>query len=192
MTENTTQFTEPQRRLGHRTIPAGEARSAIMTRRYDASIEDVWSACTDPERLARWFVPVAGDLRQGGSYNLEFGVFGEVLRCDPPRLLTLSWAYKDMPVDEVELRLAPDGNEATLVEVEHATVTTTVELDGRLVDAFGNMGSGWEPLLVALELFVDGRLPAGNTLMTFRERPEIVAVADRARTSWTALSEASR
>jgi uncharacterized protein YndB with AHSA1/START domain len=192
MTENTTQFTEPQRRIGRRTIPAGEARSAIMARRYDAPVEDVWSACTDPERLARWFVPVSGDLRQGGSFSLSFGVYGEVLRCQPPRLLTLSWAYEDMPVDEVELRLAADGDGATLVEVEHATVTTTVEFDGRLVDAFGNMGSGWEPLLAALELFVDDRLPAGNTLMEFRARPEIVAVADRARSSWSALSEASR
>jgi uncharacterized protein YndB with AHSA1/START domain len=31
--------------------------------RYDTDIEDLWSALTDPGRLARWYGQVEGDLR---------------------------------------------------------------------------------------------------------------------------------
>ena len=34
----------------------------------DAAIDDVWDACTNPERIPRWFLPVSGDLRLGGRY----------------------------------------------------------------------------------------------------------------------------
>ena len=30
---------------------------------YDTAIADLWSALTDPERLARWVCTVTGDLR---------------------------------------------------------------------------------------------------------------------------------
>src|SRR5215210_5060632 len=59
------------REVGRRRIAAGDARSAILRRTYDAPIDDVWSACTEPERLNRWFLPVSGDLRPGGSFSLQ-------------------------------------------------------------------------------------------------------------------------
>ena len=42
--------------------------------RYDTDIDDLWSALTDPRRLARWLGEVEGDLRLGdaqanGSYQ---------------------------------------------------------------------------------------------------------------------------
>ena len=33
--------------------------------RYDTGIDDLWSALTDPRRLARWYGQVEGDLRPG-------------------------------------------------------------------------------------------------------------------------------
>jgi hypothetical protein len=56
-------LSETQREVGRRRIAAGDARTARIRRRYDAPIADVWDACTDPERIARWFLPVSGDLR---------------------------------------------------------------------------------------------------------------------------------
>jgi uncharacterized protein YndB with AHSA1/START domain len=53
----------------------------------------VWDACTDPDRLNRGFLDVTGDLRLGGSYQLEGNAHGEILRCSPPRLLAVSWIY---------------------------------------------------------------------------------------------------
>ena len=37
--------------------------------RFDTVIDDVWSALTDPSRLARWYGEVEGDLRRGGEYR---------------------------------------------------------------------------------------------------------------------------
>jgi uncharacterized protein YndB with AHSA1/START domain len=39
---------------------------------YDTDIDDLWTACTDPERLARWLAKVSGDLRVGGSIHAVF------------------------------------------------------------------------------------------------------------------------
>ena len=37
--------------------------------RYDTDIDDLWSAITEPDRLARWFGQVEGDLRIGGKFH---------------------------------------------------------------------------------------------------------------------------
>src|SRR5215475_10397632 len=37
--------------------------------RYDTDIDDLWSALTDPGRLARWYGQVEGDLRLGGQFR---------------------------------------------------------------------------------------------------------------------------
>ena len=39
---------------------------------YDTDIDDLWEACTNPERLARWMAKVSGDLRVGGSIHAVF------------------------------------------------------------------------------------------------------------------------
>jgi hypothetical protein len=39
--------------------------------RYDTHIDDLWSAFTDPARLARWYGEVGGDLRVGGDLQVR-------------------------------------------------------------------------------------------------------------------------
>ncbi|MEV0383680.1 SRPBCC domain-containing protein [Nonomuraea sp. NPDC050643] len=56
----------------HREIGRRDgARSVVLRRGYDAPIEDVWEACTEPDRLSRWLLKVSGDLRPGGTFALE-------------------------------------------------------------------------------------------------------------------------
>jgi uncharacterized protein YndB with AHSA1/START domain len=97
--------TETHREIGRRRIEAGDARTVVIRRRYDAPVEDVWDACTRPEGLRRWFLPVSGDLCEGGSYDLEGNAHGSILRCEPPSALHLTWIYGDRPADEVIARL---------------------------------------------------------------------------------------
>ena len=63
-------------------MPAGEGRTVVLRRRYAAAVEDVWDAITDPERIGRWFLPVSGDFRPGGTYQLEGNAGGTILRCE--------------------------------------------------------------------------------------------------------------
>ena len=48
-----------------------KARVVVATRTYDAGIADVWDAMTNAERIPRWFLPISGDLRRGGRYQLQ-------------------------------------------------------------------------------------------------------------------------
>ena len=47
----------------------------------------------DAERISRWFLPISGDYRLGGRYQLEGNAGGEILECDRPHLLRVSWVF---------------------------------------------------------------------------------------------------
>jgi uncharacterized protein YndB with AHSA1/START domain len=141
--------------LRHRTLPSGDARCAVFRRTYDAPIDDVWDACTDPGRLRRWYAPVEGDLRLGGRFTQgDFGP-GEVTRCEAPRLLAISLADG---VDEVTLRLAPGPDDTTVFELEHATTLDAHEIGGQMYDAVYCMGGGYGPRLETLDQHLHGAL----------------------------------
>lgn len=187
-----TDYNDPHRETGRRSIAAGEARTALMRRSYGAAIEDVWDACTDPDRIARWFLPVSGELRPGGSFSLEGNASGEILRCEPPRRLTVSWAFGDHPVDELELRLSPGSDGDTILEIEHATVSDRTEWEGRSYDAIFGVATGWEPALYALGRHLDGTLPADAATTWAAEPPaELGEVVARSVEAWTELIEAT-
>jgi uncharacterized protein YndB with AHSA1/START domain len=65
-------------------------------------------AITKPERLARWFGAVSGDLRLGGSFQIKDNAKGEVTECKPPEMLAVTWKmYGD--VGWVRAHLSPSN-----------------------------------------------------------------------------------
>src|SRR5262245_61666770 len=80
-----------ERQVGTRTLPSGTARTVTLARIYDTSVKDLWSACTESERIQRWFVPVSGDLRVGGRFQVQGNAAGTVEKCDPPRSFAATW-----------------------------------------------------------------------------------------------------
>lgn len=89
--------------------------------RIGAGIHDVWSALTDPRRLARWYGEVEGDLRSGGEYRARvlasgWEGTGRVEACEPPRRLVVTGKEPDEPDEQVtDVALAADGDQTTLV-----------------------------------------------------------------------------
>ena len=75
------------------TLGTADGKGVVRVEdRVDADIETVWSALTDPSRLASWWGEVEGDLRLGGEYRER--VFasgwegtGRVEACEAPRRL---------------------------------------------------------------------------------------------------------
>lgn len=63
--------------------------AVTLSQSYRTGVDDLWDACTAPERLARWFTPVSGDLRLGGRYQIEGNASGTIETCtdrrDSPR-----------------------------------------------------------------------------------------------------------
>ena len=67
-----------ERRVENDQHEGQPARVVVASRAYATSPEDVWDAITDPERLPRWFLPIEGDLRLGGRYQLQGNAGGEI------------------------------------------------------------------------------------------------------------------
>jgi uncharacterized protein YndB with AHSA1/START domain len=91
-----------------------------MEDRFDTDIDDVWSALTDPRRLARWLGEFEGDLRLGGEYRARFYSSGwegtgRVEVCEPPRRLLVINAEEDRDEHVIEATLAADGDHTILV-----------------------------------------------------------------------------
>jgi len=92
-----------------------------MEDRFDAGIDDVWSALTDPSRLARWYGEVEGDLRLGGEYRARLFASGwegtgRVEACEPPQRLLVRIKDADEPDENViEVTLSADGDQTTVV-----------------------------------------------------------------------------
>jgi len=147
-----------RRTMGAGTLPAGEAYTMELRRRYDASIDDVWDALTNPERLARWMKPVTGELRLGGAFAVEGAEHGEILRCDPPHLLRVSWMFGPEAdawpgTSEVEVRLSPGSGGSTEFELVHAAAVGEPMFP---TYGPGAGGVGWDLHLLALAAFLEG------------------------------------
>ena len=106
------------------SLRSGDGKGVVRIEdRFDTGIDDVWSALTDPRRLARWMGEVEGDLRLGGEFRARFFASGwegtgRVEACEPPRrLLLLLLTMKPGQPDErvIEVTLAADGDQAILV-----------------------------------------------------------------------------
>ena len=143
-------ITAVRREVGGRVLEAGEARTVTLTRIYGAPVEDVWDACTSAERLPRWFLPVTGELRLGGRFQLEGNAGGTIERCDPPRSFFSTWEY-DGDVSWITLTLTPTDDGGTRFALEHLMyVDDHWEQYGP-----GATGVGWDGALVGLTLHLE-------------------------------------
>lgn len=151
----------------HREVHAGTADTVgvLLRRTYDAAAADVWDAVTDPDRLKRWFLPVSGDLREGGSFQVEGNAGGDILTCAPPTLLRLTWGGE---TSIVELRLTPEDDDRTTVELEH---TVPKAIAGSGAGAL-YVGPGWDGALLGLALFLAGEVPADFDPVAAADAPE--------------------
>ncbi|MGW8815011.1 SRPBCC domain-containing protein [Gordonia terrae] len=173
-----------RREMGASKLPAGDAYTIELRRRYRAHIDDVWDAITNPERLARWLKPVTGDLRLGGKYELEGGEHGEILACEPPRLLTVSWLFGPEAdawpgTSEVRVRLTPGPTDDTEFELVHAAF-----VGEPLFPTYGPGagGVGWDLLLLALSRLLGGGETADHDAL--EKSPEVREFIRRSAAAW--------
>lgn len=166
---------------------AGERINVTLRRTYDSAIDDVWSAMTDPDRVRRWFMAVSGDLRAGGAFQLEGNAAGEILTCEPPQLLRLTWGG---PTSIVELRLTENG-EGTVLQLDH---NVPIEMAQSGAGALW-VGPGWDGALMGLGRYLAGdvvgdpaAMAASREVQEF-SRESVHAWAAAVRHSGTATAE---
>ena len=145
------------------SLRSADGKGAVrMEDRFDTDIDDLWSALTDPGRLASWYGQVEGDLRPGGQFRLhvedaDSDATGRVEACEPPRRLQVTTRETEesyrrgkgvQPYDEaLEATLTADGDQTILV----------IEVRGMPVDAIAFYGAGWQIHVENLAAYLAGR-----------------------------------
>jgi uncharacterized protein YndB with AHSA1/START domain len=102
----------------------------VIKRILSAPRERVFSALTDPAKMAKWFLgmetgqaKVASDFRVGGKYSVEMSnseetcvPSGEYLEIVPPEKLTFTWSLDGVVKNsKVTIELLAQGNKTELV-----------------------------------------------------------------------------
>jgi uncharacterized protein YndB with AHSA1/START domain len=139
------------REVSRQHTESGETVAVTLQRRYPADPTDVWQAITDPERVRRWFLPLTGDLREGGNFELEGNASGDIVKCEPPRHLVVTFGGESSIVD---VQLSGDGQQ-TLLKLTHSV---PVELAGSGAGAL-YVGPGWDGALMGIALYLAGEVP---------------------------------
>jgi uncharacterized protein YndB with AHSA1/START domain len=133
----------------HRQVsaPGAETRTVILTQTYASDVDDLWDAVTNAERIPRWFLPVTGDLRLGGHYQLEGNAGGTIEECEPPTRFRATWEFGG-GTSWIEVRLVAESADRTRLELAH-----TAPIDDHWTEfGPGAVGIGWDLGLVGLFL----------------------------------------
>jgi uncharacterized protein YndB with AHSA1/START domain len=135
------------------TLRSADGKGIVRVEdRFDTDIDDLWSAVTDPRRLARWLGEVEGDLRLGGEFSARFFASGwegtgRVEACEPPRLLRLLTRQPDQPEQIIEVTLTAEGDQTILAWEER----------GMPIDHVAGYGAGIQVHVEDLAAHLAGR-----------------------------------
>ena len=166
-----------------RKVAAGEETVTVtLQRRYPAAVADVWEAITDPDRVRRWFLPLTGELRPGGTFQLEGNAGGDILSCEPPEHLAVTFGGETSLVD---VRLSAEG-EQTLLILEHSV---PLSMAGSAAGAL-YVGPGWDGALLGIALYLDGQV-ADDPVAAANSR-EAQQFCVESIDAWTAAVEVTR
>jgi len=162
-------------------------KSVVLTQTYPVTLDDLWDACTDAERISRWLMPITGDLHVGGRYQLHGNASGLIEECVPRERIALTWENGDQ-VTWVVATFAEAGEGAQL-RVEHIA-----HVDEELWLQFGPgaVGIGWDMMLLGLSMHLTtGAHLDDAQAMEWQLSPEGVAFMKRSVDSWCDAQVAS-
>jgi uncharacterized protein YndB with AHSA1/START domain len=122
------------------------AAAVVLTRLYDTTVNDLWDALTSKERIQRWFLPVEGDLKLGGKYQLKGNAGGTVTACTPPKHFAATWEFGG-GVTWIDVSVTAERGQARMT-LEHSAILE----DHWTQFGPGAVGIGWDLGLMGLFL----------------------------------------
>ncbi|RBY97024.1 ATPase [Blastococcus sp. TF02-8] len=136
------------------TEPDGRQRLEFR-RSWPDPIEDVWSALTEPDRLARWIGTFEGERAPGaiGTFTMTHeeepaGDAMQIVECSPPHRLVVQWVEEQegSGVWRIDLDLSVEEGRTVLRFVQFFPAETTVT----------DYAGGWHWYLDKLDAVVTG------------------------------------
>ena len=142
-------------RRGAVTVEDDGRQRLEFRRSWPEPIEDVWSALTEPDRLARWIGVYDGERKAGGTGTFamaheEGEAVGQpttIVECDPPRRLVIEWVQQDTDAWRVDLDLWVEDGRTVLRFVQFFSAGADVT----------DFALGWHWYLDKLDAEVTGR-----------------------------------
>ncbi len=133
----------------------GARRTVTVEREYATTAADLWSALTEPERVARWIGRYTAD---SDAYRLEMGdgsavVTGRVLACEPQMRILVLWQFAGEAETELEATLAPHGEDRVVLTLTHRRVQAVTA---------AVYGAGWEDVFTHLDRELRGEKEIGD------------------------------
>lgn len=111
---------------------------------------------TNPDRIARWFAPVSGDLLLNGRFQIEENAAGTFTHCDAPDAYDTTWEFGG-GTSWLEVRTEAITRDRTKLTISH------VAYPGSHWEQFGPgaTGVGWDLSLLSLRehLLSDANTP---------------------------------
>jgi uncharacterized protein YndB with AHSA1/START domain len=155
-------------------------KPAIVYTIYIASTpEQVWEALTSAEFSRKYFsgFAIEADLKVGGAFiarapDGSVHISGEVIECDPPRKLTITWNVNWPALVEklgvtlvtYEIEQSGDAVKLTLIQAHDRPISEDILSGGR---------QGWPAILSSLKSVLE----TGNALVVKMEPPQRMLAA---------------
>jgi uncharacterized protein YndB with AHSA1/START domain len=133
-----------------------------------ATAQKLWRGLTDPDSTEQYFGGnrVESDWKVGSDFILRMAdgridVKGEVLECEPPRFMAVTWAQQTdlshLPPARVSYRITPHGEVCGLT----LSVTPEGEIPGEILAA---QRLGWAMILSGLKSLLETGKPLPITV----------------------------
>ena len=162
------------------------ASGVILSREFATSLEDLWDAVTNAERIPRWFAGISGELKLGGRYQIEGNASGTITACEPLAHFAVTWEFAG-DVSWVEVHLTDAGNGGVQL-----TLTHTARLSP-FWDQYGPgaVGVGWEMGFLGLALHLAQPAWPKPDEMEFATSPDGKAFITDSSEGWAEASIAA-
>ena len=163
---------EVERSLAFLERDGQQASAVTLSRTYATTVDDLWDAVTNAERIPRWFAPVSGELEPGGHYQVEGNAGGRITACERLSHFALTWEFAgDVSWVEVRVTDVPTGARISLTHT--ALLSPHWDTYGP-----GAVGVGWEMGMLGLAFHIadpDALRPDIEAFATSRDGRAFIA-----------------
>ena len=158
----------------------GQAASeVVLSRSYTTTVDDLWDALTNGDRIPRWFLPISGELQLGGHFQFEGNAGGTITACERLSYLEVTWEFGSH-VSWVVARVSHDeASRVRLTLVHSAHLSEQWDEYGA-----GATGVGWEMGLLGLALHIEQPEEPKLDAATFHTTPHGKALLTGSSEAW--------